>query len=168
MLIITSDFSDLPERAAHLAAWPGPHLLALHPGHGLSPSTLDELEKTFVLYDLADRETCMLSMIRTILLHADARGWSITGPFLFASHNQTDEQITALAAHAQANLGTMRFEGAADEGAIAAGETDLTLLLLGAEVSENPLIMTFFRNMEPDLAPEHTRTSLNLLQEHLV
>ena len=167
MLIISSHVTDLPSRASALAEWPGPHLAVLHPGHRLTEAELDALEATFVLYDLADHEPCQLSMLRTILLHAAARGWVPEGPFLFAAGDLSAEAIADLATEAEENPGMMRFDGAADEAALAEGETDVSLLLLGQEAAETPLIMTFFRNMEPDLSAVHTRASLDLLQEHL-
>lgn len=168
MLIITSDLADITRRAPMLAKWPGPHLAALHPGHEIPEDDLATLEETFALYDLADRVSCNLNLLRTIILHAAARGWPPKGPFLFVSGDVDDATIAALAREAVAAPLMMRFEGAEDPTALAAGEADLALLLMGEDAGESPLIMMFFGNMEPDLGPEHTRASLNLLKEHLV
>ena len=167
MLIVSSHIADLSARAPVLAEWPGPHLAILHPGHGLSEPELTALEETFILYDLADEEPCQLSLLRVVLLHAEARGWAPEGPILLVSGEVGQDELSALALEADNDPGMMRYEGAADEDALASGEAELVLLLLGRHVTETPLVMTFFRNMEPDLSAAHTRTSLDLLQEHL-
>lgn len=167
MLIISNHVTDLSTRAAVLAEWPGPHLAILHPGHGMSEAELTALEEAFVLYDLTDNEPCQLSLLRAVVLHAEARGWAPAGRFLFISGDVSEDDLPALATEADNDPGMMRYEGAADAEALAAGETDLKLLLLGYDAAESPLIMMFFRNMEPDLSVAHTRASLDLLQEHL-
>lgn len=167
MLIISNQVSDLAARAPTLAQWPGPHLAVLHPGHGLSEGELTTLEKTFVLYDMADHEPCHLSLLRVVLLHAAARGWAPEGPFLFAAGDLSADAMADLMAEVHENPGLMRYEGAADDAALADGEADVSLLLLGQQVTETALVMTFFRNMEPDLSAVHTRASLDMLQEHV-
>lgn len=168
MLIVTSDYANLVARAPGLANWPGPRFAALHPGHGIPEEGLRTLQETFVLYDLADRVTCNLNLLRTMILHAAARGWQPAGPLLFVSGDVGGAEMTALAKEVVASPLMMRFEGAEDAAALADGAPDLSLLLLGKDAAESPLIMMFFGNMEPDLGPEHTRASLNMLKEHLV
>ena len=167
MLIVTSHLRDLPGRAGALAQWPGPHLLVLHPGHDLTDTDLNDLEQVFFIYDLADEEPCNLSILRTVLLHSAARSRAPDGPFLFVHDNLTGKDMTRLLRETRGAGGLLRYEGADTADDIADGAHDLTLLLMSADVAENPLVMTFFRNMEPDLGPEHSRASLDMLQEHI-
>lgn len=161
MLILTAEKTGLFDPRPVFGSWPGPACLCLLPGHGLGAGDITRAEERFLVFDFLPAPPSRLVMLRAVALQLARRGPLPEGPLLFAAGDPENTVFGECAGTAAADPSVIEYRLNPETGA-------LDRLLLGAGITGNPLLLTFFGNMQVELEEPYAADSLALLKDHLV
>jgi len=161
VLILTTEKTGLFDPGPDFAAWPGPACLCLLPGHGLGAGDISRAEERFLVFDFLPGPPSGLVLLRAVTGQVSRRAALPDGPLLFAAGDPDRVVFEGSGAAAAADPLVIEYGLNPDTGA-------LDRLLLGSGIMGNPLLLTFFANMQAELEEPYAADSLALLKEHLV